>query len=155
MVGAGRSERPRVDGGDHAVVHAQRHAVIAETVAQPLLPAPAVSGDAGGHVHLGGLALRGERTDLPDDRPRAHHQPAIASAQRGVEVGQAFREEGAAVGRVEADCVDTRIEYEQRHHFVCRRECGAQWGMVVQTQIRGEQDDRDGHGVTPGVMRWC
>ncbi len=132
-------------------MHPQRDPVGAERLAQPVLPAVGVGGDAGGQVHFRGAARGGDLPDLPGDRARAHDQPPAAPAQRGVEVGQAVGEEGGAVGHVEAGGPDPGVADEQGHHRVRRPERGVQGRMVVQAQVRGEQDDRDGHGVTPGA----
>jgi hypothetical protein len=100
-------------------------------------------------VHLACAALRRDRRDLPLHRPGPYDQPPTAPAQRGVQVGQAVGEEGGSVRHVEPGGAHPRVTDEQRHHLVRRGEGGGERGMVVQTQVRGEQDDRHGHVVAP------
>ncbi len=119
-----------------------------ERVAQPLLAAVRVRGDARGHVHLGGPARGGHRAHLPLDRPRADHEPATAAPQRGVEVAEAVGEEGPPVRRVEAGRVDAGVQHEQGNRLVRGAQCRVQRWVVAQAQVGGEQDDGDGHGAT-------
>lgn len=118
---------------------------------QPRFPGVGERGVADGHVHLVGPCLPCHAAHLGHGVAAAHDQPPAALPQTGVQVGQAVGEEGQPVGRGESGPVDGRVPDEQRHDLVRRFHGGAQRRMVVQAEVGGEEDDGDGHGVTPGI----
>ncbi len=119
---------------------------VAEGVAQALFAPPGVGADAGGDVHAHRVDLGGQPGRLFGGVALAEQQPAAGAAQRGVQVGEATGQEGAAVGGVEAGGGDRRVGDEQWEHLVGAGAGGVQGGVVVQAQVLGEQDDGDGHG---------
>ncbi len=129
----------------------QATAVGLQGPAQPLF-APQGEGTApGGHVHLVGVGLPYDGAHFVDGVARADDESATPPAQPLVEVGEAVREEREAVRRGETGLVHRRVADEERDGLVARAQCGTQRRMVVDPQVRGEQDDRDVHDFAPGV----
>lgn len=135
--------------GDHPVVDAQPPPAGLQRLAQPFLAAPGVRADARSDVDLVRTGLRCDRAHLLGHVPGPDDEPAAPVAQPGVEVAQAAGEEGAPVRGVEAGRLDRAVPDEQGHDLVGGRERGPQRRVVVQAEIGGEQDDRNGHGATP------
>lgn len=128
----------------------QPYAVRLQGAAQPVLPSARVAADVGRHVHLVGARLGGDPAHLADEVAVAHDQPSAPLAQTGVEVAQAVGEEGQPVGYGEPCAVHRGVTHEQRDDPAAAVQACPQRRMVVQTQVGGEQDDRDVHGAHSG-----
>jgi hypothetical protein len=118
--------------------------------AQPLLAAVREGADPRRHVHLVGIGLGDRPGHLGHHVTGTHHQTTAAFPEPGVQIRQTVREERHPVGDGESGRGDGLVAYEERHHGLRTVEGGPQRRVVVQAQVRGEQDDRDGHGVAPG-----
>lgn len=137
--------------GDDGVVDVQASPVRFQGAAQPVLASAGEPAAAGRHVDVVGVGLLHDGAHLVDGVARAHHEPAAALAQSGVESDEAVREEGVPVRRRVARAGHGRIPYEQGDDLVPPAQRGTQGRMVVDAEVRGEQDDRDVHGTAPGM----
>ena len=95
-------------------------------------------------VHRGGVGLTGERRDLVLGRAAPDDQPAVAPAQRRVEVGEALEQELRTRARCMAAVEQAVVEAEHRHEMVGTGAGRVERRLVVDPQVAPEPEQR-GH----------
>ena len=127
-------------------MHAQFAPIARQRRAQPVLAPYRVTAHPARDVHGVGPGLVGHPAGLLDHVTDPHHQPAAPLPQGRVEVGQAVGQERRPVGHGETGAADAGVDDEERDHAFRVPQSSPQDRVVVHSQIRGEQGDRDAHG---------